>query len=592
MKSIKKLYTILSKKEQKRAFFLLFVILISSILDVIGVASIVPFIALLSNPSVIETNILINKIYTFSNVNGQQLFLFYAGLSFFIFFIISIGFKTLAIFLQLRFSLMCEYSIGKRLLKNYLHQSYIWFLDRHSSDLAKNILSSVNQVIYQALLPIFNLISNGFVVFFIIILLVFVDTQLTIIVGLTLGTAYGITYGSFRNMLNRIGLERVKNDEKRYTALSNAFGSIKETKLGSLEKFFTNIFSVPAKNFAQNQANNQIIGQLPRYLFEAIAFGGLLLIILYLMKQNDNFTSTLPILSLYVFAGYRLMPALQQLYNALTSLRFTTAAINSVYNDLYVKFDDNIVKEKIDFKTDILLKNITFHYPNSSKANLKNISIKISAKSTIAFIGVTGSGKTTLADIILGLLEPQQGTLEIDNKIINKNNVASWQSIIGYVPQQIFLSDQSITSNIAFGIDSKLVDQEAVERASKIANLHNFVINELPKKYDTIIGERGIRLSGGQRQRIGIARALYHNPSVLILDEATNALDGLTEQAVMDAVYNLSKKITIVLIAHRLNTIKNCNEIFLMDQGEIIANGNYDELSKNNKEFNKFISLV
>ena len=589
MINLKKLLTLLSEDERKKAFFLIFFILLSAILDVIGIASILPIIALLSNPNLIESNVLINKFYIFLNINNQQVFLFYVALFFFIFFLISIGVKTLSIYFQLRFSLMCEYSIGKRLLKTYLYQSYSWFLDRHSSDLARNILSTVSQVVNQAIVPIFNFISQSMVTFFIIILLIFIDFKLTLIVSFSLGILYGVTYALFSNKLNRKGSERTQNDQERYTALSNTFGSIKETKLGNLENFFIKNFSIPAKNFSKNQSSVLIIGQLPKYFFEAITFGGLLLIILYLMKQSDNFNSILPILSLYAFAGYRLMPALQQLYSALASLRFADASIDSVCKDLLPRYYANTIKEKLDFKKQISLNNITYHYPKSSKINLNNISIKIPAKSTVGIVGVTGSGKTTLVDTILGLLEPQVGTLVIDNTIINKKNLTLWQNNIGYVPQQIFLTDQSISSNIAFGVDPELIDHEVVKNVSKVANLHNFVINELSEKYDTIIGERGIRLSGGQRQRIGIARALYRNPSVLVLDEATNALDNSTEKAVMDAVYNLSHKITIILIAHHLDTVQKCDQVFLLDQGKIIANGPYDELIKSNKKFKKFI---
>tara|TARA_Y100000389_G_scaffold186339_1_gene206614 strand:- start:4153 stop:5937 length:1785 start_codon:yes stop_codon:yes gene_type:complete len=591
MTTIKKLFTLLSKNEQKSAFLLTIVILISAILDVLGIASIIPLIALLSNPGLIETNILINKIYLLFNFNDPQIFLFYLGIIFFIFFVISVIVKSLSIYLKIKFSAMREYSFGKRLLYSYLNQSYKWFLDRHSSDLAKSILSTVNVVINRGLFAVLDIISYGISIFLIITLLFVVDPKLTLIIGLTLGGFYGFIYRLFSSKLNRKGLERVKEDERRYTALSNSFGSIKETKLSGLENFYVRNFSTPAKNFAKVQANSQIIGQLPRHLFEAVAFGGLLLIILYLMKKNENFVSILPILSLYVFAGYRLMPALQQLYSALTSLRFANASINSVYEETQAKNNVETLKENLDFNKDISLRDVTFKYPNSSRFNLNKISMKIPIKSIIGLVGETGSGKTTLVDVILGLLEPQQGNLEVDSTTINKNNLNSWQSKIGYVPQQIFLTDQSISSNIAFGIDEDLIDFDAVERASKIANLHSFVVNELPEKYDTLIGERGVRLSGGQRQRIGIARALYHNPSLLILDEATNALDSLTEKAVMDAVHNLSSKITIILIAHRLNTIKSCSEIFLMDQGTIIAKGRYDQLCKNSKEFDKFISL-
>ena len=587
---IKKLFSLLSKDEKKKSVFLIFFILLSALLDVLGIASIIPLVTILSNPNLLESNILINKIYTFLNINDPLIFTFYLGITFFIFFIISMVAKSLTLYFQFSFSLMCEYTIGKRLLQNYLNQPYTWFLNRHSSDLAKNVLSTVNQIINHALLPTFNLISQSIVIFFIIILLILVDLKLTLITGLTLGIFYGIVYLLFSNLVNRKGSERVKNDQDRYTALSNAFGSIKETKLGNLENFFIQKFSNPAKNFAKNQATAQIIGFLPRYLFEAIAFAGLLLIILYLMRRSSNFISILPILSLYIYAAYRLIPATQQLYSSFISLRYADTAIETIYKTQPIKFNLNSSNKKIDFKKEISLKNITYFYPKSIKTNLNKISLKIFANTSIGVVGHTGSGKTTLIDIILGLLQPQEGILKVDGIIIKKNNLLLWQKNIGYVPQQIFLTDDTLTSNIAFGIDDKLIDHKIVERVSKIANLHDFVINQLPEKYNTIIGERGIRLSGGQRQRIGIARALYNNPNVLILDEATNSLDNLTESNLMNSLNNLKNKITIILIAHSINTVKKCDQIILMKNGKIIANGNYDELYNHSKEFNKLIN--
>ena len=226
----------------------------------------------------------------------------------------------------------------------------------------------------------------------------------------------------------------------------------------------------------------------------------------------------------------------------------------------------------------IILKNVHYSYPNTSRTALKNINLTIPVRSKVGFVGATGSGKTTIVDIILGLLEPQSGTLEVDENIITKHNSRSWRRSIGYVPQEIFLADSTVAANIAFGVEARDINQKAVEKASKIANLHNFVTNELTKGYDTIIGENGVRLSGGQRQRIGIARALYHDPQVLILDEATSALDNQTEQVVMEAVNKLRKDITIILIAHRLTTLKNCDNIFKIQKGQLVNQGKFEEL--------------
>jgi ABC-type multidrug transport system fused ATPase/permease subunit len=276
------------------------------------------------------------------------------------------------------------------------------------------------------------------------------------------------------------------------------------------------------------------------------------------------------------------MPALQQIYSSLTQLSFIGPSLQNLYTNLKNLRAININQKKGVMSLDkkITLKNIRYNYPNSSKTVLKKLNLTITAKSTIGIIGATGSGKTTLIDIILNLLEPQNGTLEVDGTIITKKNSRSWQRSIGYVPQHIFLCDDTVTNNIAFGVQLKNINKERVRKVSKIANIHNFIINQLPKKYNTKIGERGIKLSGGQRQRIGIARALYNNPQVLILDEATSALDNQTEKAVMDSINNLNKNITKIIVAHRLNTVKNCDIIYKFENGHLVAQGSFKDLVK------------
>ena len=437
-----------------------------------------------------------------------------------------------------------------------------------------------------------ELIARSTVSIAIIILLFLVDPKLAFIIGFSLGGAYGVIYFFTRRYLNRIGEQSLQQNNLRFKSIIEAFGASKEVKVGGLEKNFVKNFAKPAKIFALNQASTEIISTLPRFILEAIAFGGILLMILYMMLQSGSFYSALPIISLYVFAGYRLLPALQEIYSSFIQITYTKPSIDKIYQDAKSLEPINLNQEEgiLPFNKVISLKNITYNYPNASKVSLKNISLNISFKNTIGIVGATGSGKTTTVDIILGLLEAQKGTLEVDGKIIDKNNIRSWQNSIGYVPQNIYLSDDTIAANIAFGVEPKDIDYKSVEKAAKIANLHDFVLEELPAKYDTIIGERGVRLSGGQRQRIGIARALYNNPNVLIFDESTNSLDNLTEQVIIEALNNLSSQVTIIIISHRIKTIENCNQIFLMDHGKIIARGNYDELSKNSIEFNKFIS--
>ena len=590
MQKIKKLLFILTPHERKRAGYLFIMILIMALLDMIGVASILPFMAVLANPDIIQTNIILNKMFQVSSVFGienNQQFLFVLGIIVFVFLVVSILFKAFTTYVQLRFVQMREYSMGKRLVEGYLHQPYSWFLDRNSAELGQNILSEAGMVVGGFLKPLIDVIAKVMVAIALISLLIIVDPKLAFIIGFTLGGAYIIIFYFMRSFLGRIGKKRLKHNEIRFKSVSEAFGAAKEVKVGGLEQIYIKWFSHSAKIYAQTSASSVVTSQLPRFFLEAIAFGGVLLIILYMMEQSDNFNSALPIVSLYVFAGYRLMPALQQIYASFVIVTYAAPTIDKLSEDIKNLKTLNVNQDQgiLSFNKKITLKNIHYNYPNTSRTVLKDISLSIPAKSSVGIVGATGSGKTTTIDIILGLLQSQKGTLEIDGKIITEQNSRSWQRSIGYVPQHIYLSDDTVDANIAFGVDPKDIIQEDVEKASKIANLHEFITNELPKQYQTTIGERGVRLSGGQRQRIGIARALYKKPQLLILDEATSALDNLTEEIVMEAVRNIGKNITIIIIAHRLSTVKDCDKIFLLENGQIKSQGKFEELIKSDKNF-------
>jgi ABC-type multidrug transport system fused ATPase/permease subunit len=475
---------------------------------------------------------------------------------------------------------MREYSIGKRLIAGYLHQPYIWFLSRNSAEIGKTILSETAIIVGNGFRPFLELISRGMVIISLLTLLVMVSPKITLIIGLILGVVYFFIFYLVRKILNKIGNERLVSNQSRFKIVNEAFGAAKEIKFGGLEKIYINNFSIHAKVFGQTQATASVINLLPRFFLEGIAFGGILLLILFLMAKTGNFSNALPLVSLYVFAGYRLMPALQQIYGSFAQLAFVGPSLDKLYYDIknLKLVNEKQDKEILKLNKEITLNNVYYNYPNTLKTIIKNMNLSIPVNSTTGFIGATGSGKSTTIDIILGLLQPQKGTLEIDGIVVSDYNVRSWQRSIGYVPQQIYLSDDSIAANIAFGVEPKDVNQEAVEKASKIANIHSFIVNNLEKKYETKVGERGVRLSGGQRQRIGIARALYRNPKVLILDEATSALDNETEDVVMEAINNINKSITIILIAHRLKTVKNCNSIFLLENGKLKKKGTYDEL--------------
>tara|TARA_B100000886_G_C20425154_1_gene493585 strand:+ start:3423 stop:5216 length:1794 start_codon:yes stop_codon:yes gene_type:complete len=591
----KKLLYLLSSYEKKRAVLLLCMMLIVAFLEMIGVASIMPFMAVLTNPELIQTNSILNNLFILSKTIGiesNNQFLFAFGISIFLLLVVSIAFKALTNYALLKFTFMRQYSLGKRVIEGYLHQPFSWFLNRHTADLGKNIILEVGVIVNQALNPSLTFIQQTLTALAIISILILVNLKIAIIVALIIGLAYGMIYLLTRNLVIKFGKERLKSSELIFINITEAFGAIKEIKLGGSEKNFVNKYSEPAKNLAKSQALLGLISTFPRFALEAIAFGGIILATLYFLVQSGNFNEIIPIITLYVFAGYRLMPAFQGIYRSAAQIRSAKPSLDNMYKDLRNLKSKIFAKDenRLKFKKDITLKNIFYQYPNSSRIVLNSLNLNISASSRIGIVGSTGSGKTTIVDIILGLLELKKGSLEVDGKLIEKSNLRTWQNSIGYVPQNIFLADDTVSANIAFGVENNSINQKSVENAAKIASLHEFVINELPEKYETYIGEKGIRLSGGQRQRIGIARALYHNPNLLILDEATSSLDNLTEQDVMNAVNNMDKDLTVIMIAHRLSTVRGCDRIVILENGQIKHQGTFQELIKMNDYFRKATS--
>ena len=557
-----------------------------AILDMVGVASIMPLMALLIEPEVVESNRYLNIIYKqfgFKNIESFQIF---AGLTVFLLLIISMAFKALTTYMQLRFTMAREYSISRRLVLGYLSQPYTWFLSRNSADLGKAILSEVKEVIDTAMNPIMTLIAQSAVTIALIFLLLSINPYIAAIAAITLASAYMLIFLTTKEYLGRIGQARFEANRQRFSAISEAFGAFKEIKLGQHEKTYLHRFSKPAEVYAKHQATSSVIGQLPRYALEGVAFGGLIMLMLILLLTEGDLKSALPVITVYAFAGYRLLPALQQIYSASTQLRFAAPALDSIFSDFVnlkeppEKLDD----EQIRLQDMIELKEISYNFPEAPQPVLRNLTLTIPAKTTIGFVGATGSGKTTTVDLLLGLLTPTSGKLLVDGKELKPSDMSAWQASIGYVTQNIYLTDDTITANIAFGVSAENIDYTAVQRAAKLAKLDEFVEN-LPDKYETVVGERGVRLSGGQRQRIGIARAVYNNPRILIMDEATSALDNITEQKVMEAINGLASEMTIILIAHRLSTVKACEKIFMLDNGTLRAEGTYTQLLEGSPEF-------
>jgi ATP-binding cassette, subfamily B, bacterial PglK len=597
----KKIYGLLDARERRRGALVLALLVLVAFAQVLGVASIMPFIAVLANPEVIQTNQYLAAAYHWLGFTSQQAFLHFLGLVFLVLLVGSLVLEAVGSWAQLRFSHNRNYQWSSRLVGGYLRQPYEWFLNRHSSDLATAVLGEVSQVVTSALFPAMQAIAHILVAVFLMILLIVVDPVLALAIGGVLGGGFGLISMALRKRLKRIGAERRLANKSRFLVVQEAFGGIKDVKVAGLEESFVRRFRQPSQILAKRQISAGLIAQMPTFAMQALLFGGMMLALLYLMATYGGFQEAIPIAALYAFAAYRLMPAIKNIYKDVSQLRFSEAALNALCTDfatlqtfpeLSPSPAETGAESRIRLQKHLQLVDVVYRYPDASRTALAGLTLRIPAFTTIGLVGATGSGKTTTVDLILGLLRPQSGRLVVDGEEIKDDQLRSWQRSVGYVPQQIFLADDSVAGNIAFGSRPKDIDIHAVERAASVANLHSFVVNDLPEGYQTHVGERGVRLSGGQRQRIGIARALYHDPDILILDEATSALDNLTEQAVMEAVHNLGSRKTIVLIAHRLSTVKNCDRIYLLEQGCVIGEGTYDELIKANERFRAMAEAV
>ena len=415
---------------------------------------------------------------------------------------------------------------------------------------------------------------------------------------LVLGGAYTAVYLGVRNYLSRMGHERLAGNRERFKTIQEVLSGIKEVKVNGLETAYLQKFRAAADRVARRKATSNIIGQLPRQVFEAVTLGGMLIVLMMMLaRSQDDISKVVAIVGLYSFAGLRLLPALQIIYLSLTKITFGRAGLDALHADLTMTSAQNAASRSRDtaplpLRERLELRDVTYAYPGSSRSALVDVTLSIPARTTVGFVGATGAGKTTIVDVILGLLGPLQGEVLVDGTPIGRDNVRAWQRTIGYVPQHIFLADDTVAANIAFGVPPHKIDMRTVKDAARYAELHAFVTEELPQGYETAIGERGVRLSGGQRQRVAIARALYHDPDVLILDEATSSLDNLTEEAVMDALHNLAHVKTILLIAHRLSTVRACDRIFLLAHGRLEAFGTFDELLTHNAGFKKLAMPV
>lgn len=590
---INKLLKILTTREKFQLAALLLAMIVTAFTQTLGIASVFPFITLIMQPSLIFENRWLYWIYQTFNFSSANSFIIFAGITMFFIIVLSNLISAFTTWLNFRFVWMNNHRLSRRLLEKYLSMPYPYFLNKNSSELSKNVLSDVSQLTGSFMIPLMNIISRGLAAIFILTMLLWINALASILTILVIGGTYALIYWRVNRNLKHRGEKSLAANLYRFKAVLEAFGGIKDIKILNREDYFLDLYTHHSYQFARHNSWNAVVSQLPRFALEAIAFGGVIIFVLVLLIQRGDATQVIPLASVFAFAGYKLMFAMQEIFSCFTQMQFSRSLFDRIYADFMTPGQEGLqpagqfkrAPNGIVFNNEIVLRNISFTYYNTEQPVVKEINLVIKKNSSVALVGSTGAGKTTLVDIIIGLMLPQRGTMLIDQQPLSGESVRSWQRKIGYVSQHIYLTDDTVTRNIAFGIADQLIDREKVEQAARLANIEKFIENELPAGYDTIIGEHGVRLSGGQRQRLGIARAFYHDPEVLVFDEATSALDGVTEDAVFASILSTVRSKTLILIAHRLTTIKNCDQVYLMDKGRIVASGTYDSLLAENKLF-------
>jgi len=556
--------------------------------------SIMPFLTVLSDPQRIHESRALSYAYELGGFDNDYDFLMALGAA-------SVTVIVLANMLQLlkiqvigRFVFMRAYSISTRLLEKYLRQHYIFFLDKHTGELGKQILSESQQVVDLAIRPAIDAFAALITVTFVVSALLYLEP----VISLTAFGVIGMIYGSIiyfnRKMTERLGEVRKQANSDSFKYANEAMAGVKELMILGRGRYYLDLFSRPAMAKADSQRRIFQLTMSPQYVIHTIMFAGIIILCLTLMQRADfegqtGLSEIIPTIGLLAFAGQRMLPELSLLFRSATMLSYAGPAVEAVYKDLVVNDTGEPLPRcaptPLRLREVLTFESVSVRYPKTERPGLLEISFSIKAGERIGIVGSTGSGKTTLANTMLGLITPTEGRLLVDGRSVTPQTARAWQQAIGYVPQEIFLTDLSVRENIAFGLPKDEIDEDRVIEAARIARIHDFILQNLQDGYDTVVGERGSRLSGGQRQRIGIARALYNQVDLVLFDEATSALDNVTEKEVMRAVDALPGDKTLVMIAHRLATLKGCDRILVLREGKVVGFDTWVALERDCEEF-------
>ncbi|TCD48954.1 ABC transporter ATP-binding protein [Chlorobium sp. N1] len=569
---IHRILAMLSGKERRMSLVILAMMLFSVVLETLGVGMVIPALALFTEKDIATKYPLLQPVFEFFG-NPDQITVVIGGLGvLFLIYSVKASFMLLMLWQQNRFLFSIGERLSKKLFSIYLQQPYTFHLQHNSAQLIRNVTSEVEVFANNVLKPIMELTIESLTILCIFTLLVLVEPFGTLNIILTLGSASLLYVLLTKGRVARWGSARMFHDGLRMQHLQQGLGGIKDVKILGKENYFLEQYGYHNSAGARVRKLNTTVQQMPRLWLELLAVAGLIVLVLSMLSQGLSIEAIIPNLGFFAVASFRMIPSVNRILMALQALQYCLPVIDIIGNDFSLPNPQR--KEAgntVEFRHDLRAESISFTYPQATRQTLHQIRLTITKGESVGFIGPSGSGKSTLIDIILGLIIPDSGSITVDGRN-TADDLRSWQNMIGYVPQSIYLTDNDLAHNIAFGLPDEEIEMEKVKKAVRAANLETFV-NELPEGLSTFVGERGVRLSGGQRQRIGIARALYHDPEILVLDEATSALDTLSETAVMDAIKALQGTKTVMIVAHRLTTVEHCDRIYRLEQGTIAAEG-------------------
>lgn len=573
-----RLQNMFNKREKKKFILLFLMMIIAALFETLGIGLIVPFVGIVTNPDIIQENAILSSLYKMFDFQSTTAFIIFAVVSLLSVFVLKNLYLLIFNYAQFRVVLNQQVKLSKSLFEEYLIKPYTFHLQRNTADLLRNVNEEVPKVFQGIIMSSFQLFTEILVIVCILILLLVTAPLATMTATVLLGGSVILFFTFLRKKISDLGVEQQKVSGTMIKWVNQGLGASKEVKVSGKEGFFIKSYTNQSQIKANNSRYMKMLEIVPRLFIETLLVSIVLITMLMIVFQGTSAAQLVSTMALFAMAAFRLMPSITRVVSLVTTIRYSQPALDVVYEDLYSnkEYTSNIKRRPVvinrgnqTFKDSIQLKDVSFRYPDQRIHSIKDVSLIIPIGQSVAFIGESGAGKTTLIDIILGLFKPEQGKVLIDSRDLH-NQKSLWQQKIGYIPQFIFLSDDTIRGNVAFGIDDEQIDDKEVWRALDQAQLKDFV-EDLPSKLDTSVGEQGVRLSGGQRQRIGIARALYHNPEVLFMDEATSALDNETEKEIMRAIDGLKGDKTLIIIAHRLSTIENCDIVFKISDGRLIG---------------------